>query len=73
MQEDESSVVDQSSVVQKENSEPKHEVRNIQRDQSAPLQQKHTLQELHGLLITATDLPTEAPFISFPATKSPGL
>ncbi|XP_026785618.3 angiopoietin-related protein 6 [Pangasianodon hypophthalmus] len=71
-QEAESSAVDQSSIVQNETSEPKHEVRNIQRDQSAPLLQKQTLQEIHGLLTTATDLPTEAPFISFPATKSPG-
>ncbi|MCJ8746097.1 hypothetical protein PDJAM_G00137870 [Pangasius djambal] len=71
-QEAESSAVDQSSIVQNETSEPKHEVRNIQRDQSAPLLQKQTLQEIHGLFTTATDLPTQAPFISFPATKSPG-
>ncbi|KAG7317287.1 hypothetical protein KOW79_019585 [Hemibagrus wyckioides] len=64
--------VDQSSVVQKESVEPKHEVRNIQRDQSASLQQKQTVQEFHGLLAMATDLPTDMPFISFPATKSPG-
>lgn len=65
--------VDHSSVVQKESAEPKHEVRNIQRDQSASLQQKQTVQEIHGLLAMATDLPTDMPFISFPATKSPGL
>ncbi|XP_047663603.1 angiopoietin-related protein 6 isoform X1 [Tachysurus fulvidraco] len=64
--------VDQSVVLQNESVKPKHEVRNIQRDQSAFLQQKQTLQEIHGLLTMATDLPTDKPFISFPATKSPG-
>lgn len=74
LQETESSVVDrsQSSIVQKESSEPKHEGRNIQRDQSAPLRQRETLQEVHGLLSTETHLPTAAPFISFPVTKTPG-
>lgn len=71
MQEAESSAHVQSNIVQNESSEPK--VRNIQRDQSAPLEQKQPLQEIHGLLTMATDLPTDAPFISFPATKSPGL
>lgn len=64
--------VDGSSITRKESAEPKDEVRNVQRDQSEPLQQKQTLQELHGLFTMATDLPTHAPFISFPVTKSPG-
>ncbi|XP_053348692.1 angiopoietin-related protein 6 [Clarias gariepinus] len=65
-QEAESSALGQSS------SGPKHEGKNIQRDQSASLQQKQELQEMHGLLTTDADLHTNAPFISFPATKSPG-
>lgn len=64
--------VGQSGIVQIKSSESKHEIRNIQRDQSASRQQNPALQEIHGLLTTATDLPTDAPFISFPATKSPG-
>ncbi|KAI5620887.1 angiopoietin-related protein 6 precursor, partial [Silurus asotus] len=70
MQKADLSAVDQSGIVQHESSKPRHEVRNVQRDQS--VQQKQTLQAIYGLLTTATDLPTEAPFISFLATKSPG-
>ncbi|XP_062871241.1 angiopoietin-related protein 6 [Trichomycterus rosablanca] len=64
-QEVSSSAGNQSDRLQNKSSEPKVALSNVQRDQSAPSQQNPKLQE-------TADLPTEAPFISFPATKTPG-
>ncbi|XP_076866072.1 angiopoietin-related protein 6 isoform X2 [Brachyhypopomus gauderio] len=44
-------------------------ITNVQRDQSAP-QRQEKAQQMQGF--TLRDLPTDAPFVSYPVTKTPG-
>ncbi|XP_017556974.1 angiopoietin-related protein 6 [Pygocentrus nattereri] len=53
-------------------SESKPAVSNIQRDQSASLHKEETPQEVQEFFTPSSELPTDAPFVSFPVTKTPG-
>lgn len=64
--------VQQSSKLVNANSEPTYVASNVQRDQSDPLQQEHRQQKPLETFDDSPNLPTDAPFISYPVTKSPG-
>ncbi len=72
LQETTSLPVQQSSVLVKENTEPKEVASNVQRDQSAPLHQEQSPPELPENFDGLPSLPTDTPFTSYPVTKSPG-
>ena len=55
-----------------DSSAPNQMTNNVQRDQGAPPLQKEQSQETNVLPTNMPSVPTEPPFISFPATKTPG-
>lgn len=66
----------QSSGPLNDSSQSKEMANDVQRDQGAPPLQPHVEREpLQGTKVlptTMADTPTDAPFISFPVTKTPG-
>lgn len=62
----------QSSVHRNYSSEANEMTNDVQRDQSVPLPQQAKRKGISSLPTTTTSTPTDAPFVSFPVTKSPG-
>lgn len=60
----------QSNVHPNYSSEANQMTNDVQRDQSAPPAQQE--KKVHSLLTTTANTPTDPPFISFRATKTPG-
>ncbi|KAI4875025.1 hypothetical protein NFI96_013612, partial [Prochilodus magdalenae] len=60
-----------STSLQSNSSESKPAVSNFQRDQSASLHKEETLLEVQEFT-PSSELPTDAPYISYPVTKTPG-